>query len=75
MYGLGSHEWRSDYHPADRINALEKELKKQQALLGKYINHVGECEGTAFLGRSAVGVFTSEELETLLKAEKEYSNG
>jgi hypothetical protein len=32
MYGLDSHEWRSDYHPADRINELEAERDKALAL-------------------------------------------
>jgi len=25
---MGSHEWRSDTHPADRINALEAEVER-----------------------------------------------
>lgn len=32
-----------------------------QKLLKKYIEHVGNCEGTSFLGKSAIGVFTKKE--------------
>lgn len=30
---MGSHEWRSDYHPADRINELEARVKELETAL------------------------------------------
>ena len=33
MNGLSSAEWRSDYHPADRINALEARVKELEDAL------------------------------------------
>ena len=32
---MGSHEWRSDTHPADRINALEARVKVLEDALEK----------------------------------------
>jgi hypothetical protein len=37
MNGLSSHEWRSDYHPADRINALEERIKELEDALEKVL--------------------------------------
>lgn len=46
-----------------------------EALLRKYINHVGECEGTTFLSpwRDRLGgvEWTDEEWETLTRLESE----
>jgi hypothetical protein len=33
MYSLASAEWRSDYHPADRINELEARVKELESAL------------------------------------------
>lgn len=40
-------------------------------LLKKYINHVGECEGTVFLSSTYEDSFTKEEYDELLKINKE----
>lgn len=40
-------------------------------LLKKYMNHVGEIEGTLFLGQIVLGEFTDEEMVELRKIEEE----
>jgi hypothetical protein len=42
MNGMQSHEWRSHYHPADRINELEKALK---TLLANDLKFAGTFDG------------------------------
>lgn len=53
------------------VNGANKSTNKYRGLLARYLNHVGDVEGTCFLGKSAVGVFTPEEIKTL----EELSNG
>jgi hypothetical protein len=53
------------------INGANKSTSKYHGLLARYLNHIGDVEGTCFLGKSAVGVFTPEEIKTL----EELSNG
>jgi hypothetical protein len=39
MNGLSSAEWRSDTHPADRINELEARVKELEAVLDVVLDH------------------------------------
>ena len=38
---MGSHEWRSDTHPADRIKALEARVKELEDALEWASEHLG----------------------------------
>jgi len=55
-------------------------MEDWKLILMKYINHVGECEGTSFIGNNKPESFTTEEWELLNKANSEsysleYDNG
>ena len=40
-------------------------------LLKKYINHVANCEGVTFISQLHKNSFTEEEIEELIKLDKE----